>query len=459
MAYSSLQVIIMAAGLGKRMKSHLPKVLHPLAGRPLLTHILTTVRSLLPKRIVAVIGNDAKAVRETFSDQPDLIFVEQDPPRGTGDAARLALSATSGADVTLVINGDCPLIPPQTMVELVEHARQDRLAWLTARVSNPSGLGRVIRDQTGKVTAIVEEYDADDAQKKIDEINVGVLAAPTDKLARWVGQLGCDNAQREYYLTDVLAMAVRDGVAVEAVVAQHEDDTRGINDRAQLAEAERIVQRRRAQALMREGVTLADPARIDIRGKLTCGADVFIDVGCIFEGDVSLGNYVSVGAYCIVRDTTIGEHAEIKPFSYLDGAIVARAALIGPYARLRPGTNVDQEAHVGNFVELKATRLGARSKANHLAYLGDAVIGEDVNVGAGTITCNYDGENKYKTIIEDRAFIGSNSALIAPLTIGQDAVVGAGSTLSDDVEEKSLTFTRTRPIVKSGWQRLAKKKE
>lgn len=457
MALSSLQVVIMAAGQGKRMKSQLPKVLHPLAGQPLLAHTLTMVRDLSPQKIIVVIGSGASVVRETFADQHDLLFVEQNPPRGTGDAVRLALSACADAQTTLVINGDCPLIPATTARQLVNIAAQNKLAWLTVNIADPSGLGRIIRDDSGKVTAIVEERDANEKQKAIQEINVGILAAPTPLLKTWVNSLDCNNAQQEYYLTDILAKAIAEGVIVETITAAHEEDACGVNDRAQLAAVERIMQKRRAHQLMDDGVTIADPARIDIRGQLRCGRDVFIDVGCVFEGEVTLGDGVVVGAYCVIRETQIDKGVTIKPFSHLDGASIARDAVIGPYTRLRPGAVVGEEAHVGNFVELKATQLGARSKANHLAYLGDAMIGEDVNIGAGTITCNYDGVNKHKTNIEDRAFIGSNSALVAPLTVGHDATIGAGSALSEDVEASSLTFTRTRPIIKRHWRKSEKK--
>ncbi|MDR2710193.1 MAG: bifunctional UDP-N-acetylglucosamine diphosphorylase/glucosamine-1-phosphate N-acetyltransferase GlmU [Burkholderiales bacterium] len=444
----------MAAGQGKRMASRLPKVLHPLAGRPLLSHVLTTARSIAPQTVAVVVGKDSAAVREFFSASlPNLLFVEQSPPRGTGDAVRVALSALSApAEITLVMNGDCPLIASSSVRELCEAAKQGALAWLTTKTSSPQGLGRIVRDAKGKVLAIVEERDANDAQKSIDEINVGVLAAPTALLKRWVEQLTCNNAQGEYYLTDVLAMAVRENVPVETVQTD-EISARGINDRAQLADVERIVQRRQAQALMLQGVTLADPARFDLRGALRCGRDVRIDIGCVFEGEVVLGDEVEIGAHCVLRNVTLAEGVKVAPFSHLDGATVGEQALIGPYARLRPGAKIAERAHVGNFVEIKASTLGAGSKANHLSYLGDAEIGANVNIGAGTITCNYDGVNKHKTTIKDGAFIGSNTALVAPMTVGAGAVVGAGSTLSEDIEAQSLTFTRTRPIVKKNWPR------
>jgi len=441
------------------MVSRLPKVLHPLAGRPLLSHVLTTARSIAPQTVAVVVGHGATAVQEAFSQEADLVFVEQHPPRGTGDAVRVALTALSDADITLVMNGDCPLIAASSVRRLCDAAARGALVWLTVKTPSPQGLGRIVRDARGQVQAIVEERDADDAQKKIDEINVGVLAAPTALLKRWVGQLTCDNAQQEYYLTDVLAMAVREGVPVETVQADDERDTRGVNDRVQLAEVERIVQRRQAEALMRQGVTLADPARFDLRGTLHCGRDVSIDVGCVFEGEVTLGDDVVIGAHCVLRNVALAEGVKVAPFSHLDGANVGAQAVIGPYARLRPGAKLAERVHVGNFVEIKASTLGAGSKANHLSYLGDAEIGANVNIGAGTITCNYDGVNKYKTTIGDDAFIGSNTALVAPITVGQGATIGAGSTLSEDAEAQALTFTRTRPIIKKDWPRPAKKKE
>ncbi len=459
---SSIQVIVMAAGQGKRMVSRQPKVLHRLAGRPLLSHVLATARSVAPQKVAVVIGHGSAAVREVFAADDGLVFVEQQPPRGTGDAVRVALAALSlpnAAGLTLVMNGDCPLIAASSVRQLCDSAARGALTWLTVKTPLPQGLGRVVRDAHGRVRAIVEERDASDAQKKIDEINVGVLAAPTALLKRWVGQLTCDNAQQEYYLTDILAMAVRDGVPVETVQAEDERDTRGINDREQLAEVERIVQRRQAEALMRQGVTLADPARFDLRGTLHCGRDVGIDVGCLFEGEVMLGDGVEVGAYCVLRNVTLAEGVKVAPFSHLDGAEVGAQAMLGPYARLRPGAKLAEHTHVGNFVEIKASTLGAGSKANHLSYLGDAEIGANVNIGAGTITCNYDGANKHKTTIGDNAFIGSNTALVAPLTIGEGATIGAGSTLAEDAEAQALTFTRTRPIVKKNWPRPAKKKD
>jgi bifunctional UDP-N-acetylglucosamine pyrophosphorylase/glucosamine-1-phosphate N-acetyltransferase len=448
----------MAAGQGKRMVSRLPKVLHRLAGRPLLSHVLTTAHSVAPQTVAVVIGHGGAVVRETFAESVDTVFVEQHPPRGTGDAVRVALAALPDADLTLVMNGDCPLIAAPDVRRLCDAAAQDALVWLTVKTPSPQGLGRIVRDASGHVQAIVEERDADDAQKKIDEINVGVLAAPTALLKRWVGQLTCDNAQQEYYLTDILAMAVRENVPVETVQAEDERDTRGVNDRAQLAEVERIVQQRQADALMRQGVTLADPARFDLRGTLRCGRDVSIDIGCVFEGDVTLGNDVEIGAYCVLRNVTLADGVKVAPFSHLDGAEVGKQAVVGPFSRLRPGAKLAEQTHVGNFVEIKASTLGAGSKANHLSYLGDAEIGANVNIGAGTITCNYDGVSKYKTTIGDDAFIGSNTALVAPLTVGQGATICAGSTLSEDAEAQTLTFTRTRPIVKKNWPRPTKKR-
>ncbi|MDR2173488.1 MAG: bifunctional UDP-N-acetylglucosamine diphosphorylase/glucosamine-1-phosphate N-acetyltransferase GlmU [Burkholderiales bacterium] len=447
----------MAGGQGKRMVSRQPKAMHRLAGRPLLSHVLTTARSIAPQVMAVVVGKEGGAVREAFAEEKGLVFVEQHPPRGTGDAVRIALAALPDVELTLVMNGDCPLIAASSVQQLCDTAAQGALAWLVAKTSSPQGLGRIVRDANGNVRAIVEERDADDAQKNIDEINVGVLAAPTALLKRWVAQLTCDNAQQEYYLTDILSMAVHEGVPVEAV-STNEVSARGVNDRAQLADIERIVQQQQAAVLMQQGVTLADPARFDQRGILHCGRDVSIDVGCVFEGDVTLGDGVEIGAYCVLRNVSLADGVRIAPFSHLDGAEVGAHAVIGPYARLRPGAKLAEHTHVGNFVEIKASTLGAGSKANHLSYLGDADIGANVNIGAGTITCNYDGVHKHKTIIGDDAFIGSNTALVAPLTVGQSATIGAGSTLSEDAEACALTFTRTRPIVKKNWSRPVKKR-
>jgi len=453
---SPLNVAILAAGQGKRMHSALPKVLHPLAGRPLIAHVLAAARSLAPRAIAVVIGHGGDAVQAAIA-APDLRFVPQDPPRGTGDATRVALEALPADGVTLVTIGDIPLVPSAALAALVREAEAGKLAVLTAHVPDPSGLGRIVRDGAGRVRAIVEDKDASPAQRAIDEINTGVMAAPTALLRRWVAALKSDNAQNEYYLTDIIALAVADGMPVVAHVAADERDVRGINDRAQLAAVERIVQARQAEALMAAGTTLADPARIDIRGTLTCGRDVRIDIGCVFEGKVTLADGVSVGPYCVLRDVAVGAGTAISPYSHLDDATVGANCRIGPYARLRPGAALDADVHVGNFVEIKASKLGRGAKANHLAYIGDAQVGAHVNFGAGSITANYDGVNKHATIIGDNASIGSNCVLVAPVTIGEGATIGGGSTIAQDAPAGQLTVGRARQQTIEAWQRPAKK--
>jgi bifunctional UDP-N-acetylglucosamine pyrophosphorylase/glucosamine-1-phosphate N-acetyltransferase len=453
---SPLNVAILAAGQGKRMHSALPKVLHPLAGRPLIAHVLAAARALAPRAIVVVIGHGSDAVQAAV-DAPDLRFASQDPPRGTGDATRVALDALPADGVTLVTTGDVPLVPPAALAALVREAEAGKLAVLTARVPDPTGLGRILRDRSGALRAIVEHKDADAAQRSIDEINTGVMAAPTVLLRRWVAALKPDNAQNEYYLTDIIALAVADGTPVAAHIAADERDVRGINDRGQLAAVERIVQARAAAALMNAGTTLADPARIDIRGTLKCGRDVSIDVGCVFEGNVALADGVTVGPYCVLRNVVVGARTDIGAFSHLDNATVGAHCRIGPYARLRPGAALDEEVHVGNFVEIKASTLGRGTKANHLAYIGDSRVGAHVNFGAGSITANYDGVNKHATSIGDNASIGSNCVLVAPVTIGEGATIGGGSTIAQDAPAGKLTVARAKQQTIAAWQRPAKK--
>jgi bifunctional UDP-N-acetylglucosamine pyrophosphorylase/glucosamine-1-phosphate N-acetyltransferase len=453
---SPLNVAVLAAGQGKRMHSALPKVLHPLAGRPLIAHVLAAARALAPRAIVVVIGHGGDAVR-TAVHAPDLRFAVQDPPRGTGDATRVALDALPKDGVTLVTIGDVPLVPPAALAALVREAEAGKLAVLTARVPDPAGLGRIVRDGNGMLCAIVEHKDASPSKRAIDEINTGFMAAPTALLRRWVAALKPDHAQNEYYLTDIIALAVADGTPVAAHVAADERDVRGINDRAQLAAVERIVQARAAAALMAAGTTLADPARIDIRGTLVCGRDVSIDVGCVFEGEVTLADGVTVGPYCVLRDVAIGEGTAIAAFSHLESATVGARCRIGPYARLRPGAALEEDVHVGNFVEVKASTLGRGAKANHLAYIGDSRVGARVNFGAGSITANYDGVNKHATTIGDNASIGSNCVLVAPVTIGEGATIGGGSTITQDAPAGQLTVARARQQTIAAWQRPVKK--
>jgi bifunctional UDP-N-acetylglucosamine pyrophosphorylase/glucosamine-1-phosphate N-acetyltransferase len=448
----------MAAGQGKRMHSALPKVLHPLAGRPLVAHVLAAARALSPRALAVVVGHGGAAVAQALA-APDLTFVTQDPPRGTGDAVRVALAAVPGDGVTVVVNGDCPLLPAATLAAVADVAAAGRLALLTARVSDPAGLGRIVRDATGAVRAIVEDKDAKPVEAAINEIYTGVLAAPTALLRAWAAALRNDNAQGEFYLTDVVAMAVAAGVPVVAHLAAREEDVRGVNDRGQLAALERIVQRRQADALLAAGTWIADPDRFDLRGTLGCGRDVRIDVGCVLEGDVSLGDDVSVGAHCVLKNVTVGVGTTIAPFSHLEAATVGANCRIGPYARLRPDTALADDVHIGNFVEVKASALGRGAKANHLAYIGDAVVGSGVNYGAGSITANYDGANKHRTVIGDGASIGSNCVLVAPVTVGKGATIGAGSVIAKEAPPDVLTVARAKQVSVPGWKRPVKVKK
>ncbi|MEO8847201.1 MAG: bifunctional UDP-N-acetylglucosamine diphosphorylase/glucosamine-1-phosphate N-acetyltransferase GlmU [Casimicrobiaceae bacterium] len=457
MSNSPLQFVILAAGQGKRMRSALPKMLHPLAGIPLVEHVIGAARASAPTAIALVIGHGAEQVRATLAHQP-LTFVLQDPPRGTGDAVRAALDRLPHDGVTVVANGDCPLIGAATFNALAAEAAHGRLALLTARVADPRGLGRVTRSEDGRVRAIVEDRDASAAERAIDEIYTGALAAPSALLAAWVAKLEPHNAQGEFYLTDIVAMALADGVAVRALPAADADDALGVNDRAQLAGVERIVQRRRAAALMGGGTTIADPARIDVRGTLTAAPDTSIDVGCVFEGNVSLAAGVHVGPYCVLRNTQVDAGTRIEAFSHLDGATIGAGARIGPYARLRPGAVLAGDVHIGNFVEVKAATIGARSKANHLAYIGDASVGTDVNFGAGSITANYDGANKHHTQIGDNVHVGSNCVLVAPIDIGPGATIGGGSTVTKSAPANELTLARTKQVSLPGWKRARKAK-
>lgn len=455
---AELNVAILAAGEGKRMHSALPKVLHPLAGKPLASHVVATMRRLAPRAIAVVTGFGAQAVEAALA-APDLVFVRQDPPLGTGDAARVALATLPSDGVTLVGLGDVPLVPEDALAQLVALAGDGGIGLLTARPRDPSGLGRVLRSADGGVRAIVEERDATDAERAVDEINTGFIAAPTARLAQWMARLTPHNAQREYYLTDVVAMAVAEGVKVTAYLVADEATVAGVNDRAQLAALERIVQRRCAHALMVAGTSIADPDRIDVRGSLTCGRDVTIDVGCVFEGDVRLDDGAFVGPHCVLRDVAVGAGTRIEAFSHLDSAAIGRNCRIGPYARLRPATTLADDVHIGNFVEVKASTLGAGSKANHLAYLGDADVGSRVNYGAGSIIANYDGANKHRSVIGDDVHVGSNCLLIAPIEVGAGATIGGGSTVVNEVPAHHLTVARARQVVIDDWQRPRKNGE
>ena len=452
-----MNIVILAAGMGKRMQSALPKVLHPLAGKSLLGHVIDTARTLTPTGLCVIYGHGGEAVPSAFAGD-GLTFAKQEPQLGTGHAVMQALPYLDDAVPTLILYGDVPLTRTASLQRLVGRAGSDKLGILTIEMDDPTGYGRIVRED-GKIVRIVEQKDASATEKAIREINTGIIVAPTAKLRQWLATLSNNNAQGEYYLTDIIARAVADGVEV---VSAHPDDlaeTLGVNSKVQLAELERLHQRRVANALLEQGVTLLDPARLDVRGSLVCGRDVSIDVNCVFEGTVTLEDGVSIGANCVIKDARIGKQAQIKPFTHIDDAAVGPASQIGPYARLRPGTVLGEDVHIGNFVEVKNSNIAAHSKANHLAYVGDADIGSKVNVGAGVITCNYDGANKFRTVIEDEVFIGSDTQLVAPVRVGKGATIGAGTTLTKDAPADQLTLSRARQMSLPGWQRPVKIKK
>jgi bifunctional UDP-N-acetylglucosamine pyrophosphorylase/glucosamine-1-phosphate N-acetyltransferase len=449
-----LNIVILAAGKGTRMHSDTPKVLHALAGAPLLQHVMDTAIELEPTRTCVVYGHGGEAVPQAMVYYA-ASFVIQEPQLGTGHAVQQAMPHLQDDSLTLVLYGDVPLIQSSTLKQLLQSP--DKLSLLTLRMDNPAGYGRIVRDDAGRVISIVEEKDATAAQRAICEVNTGILSAPTNLLRNWLKNLGNNNAQGEYYLTDIVAMAVTQGIEVSTSQPAHAWEVMGVNSKIQLAELERIWQNEQALRLLKQGVTLADPARIDIRGKLTCGRDVEIDVGCIFEGEVHLGSKVKVGAYTVIRHSKIEAGTHIAPYSHIDTAQIGDNCRIGPYARIRPGTQLHKDVHVGNFVEIKNSEIKTGSKANHLSYIGDSTVGSRVNVGAGTITCNYDGVNKHRTVIEDDVFIGSDTQLIAPVTIKRGSTIGAGSTITRDTTENTLTLSRSKQLTVAGWQRPAKK--
>jgi bifunctional UDP-N-acetylglucosamine pyrophosphorylase/glucosamine-1-phosphate N-acetyltransferase len=452
-----MNVVILAAGMGKRMQSGLPKVLHALAGKPLLLHVIDTARSLSPQRCCVVYGHGGNLVPQQLA-ADDLHFALQEPQLGTGHAVSQALPFLDDTQPTLVLYGDVPLTTSATLQKLVAAAGKDKLAVLTVDLDDPTGYGRIVREQN-KIVRIVEQKDANETERQIHEVNTGILIAPTTHLNRWLANLSNNNAQGEYYLTDIVSSAVADGVTVTSSQPAHAWETLGVNSKVQLAELERIHQHNIAHALLEQGVTLMDPARIDVRGELQCGRDVVIDVGCVFEGKVELEDGVTISANCVIKNTRIAKGALIKAFCYIEDSAIGEAAEVGPYARLRPGTTLADHVHIGNFVEVKNSQFGSKSKANHLAYIGDATVGERVNIGAGTITCNYDGANKHRTIIEDDAFIGSDSQLVAPVTVGKGATLGAGTTLTKDAPANSLTVSRSKQLSIADWQRPVKQKK
>ena len=458
----------MAAGKGTRMKSALPKVLHRLAGRPLLQHVLEaagTLAARTPVQTVVITGHGADEVEAACTRWAQagtaavaaVAFARQMPQLGTGHAVQQAVPKLQpGHETTLVLNGDVPLIRSGTAEALARASEGGALALLTIELPDATGYGRIVRAADGTVQAIVEHKDASEAQRAIREVYTGMMAAPTALLSRWVSALKNENVQREYYLTDVVAMAVAEGVPVRAVPAADETEVLGVNSPVQLADLERRFQRQQAEALMEAGVRLADPSRFDLRGRLHCGADVEIDVGCVFEGEVHIGDGARIGAHCVLRDAHIEAGAVIHPFTHIEGARVGPGALVGPYARLRPGAELGPEVHIGNFVEVKNSTLAAGAKANHLAYLGDATVGARVNYGAGSITANYDGANKHRTVIEDDVHVGSNCVLVAPVRLGAGATIGGGSTVGKDAPAGQLTVARARQVSLPGWQRPKK---
>ncbi|QJD99998.1 bifunctional UDP-N-acetylglucosamine diphosphorylase/glucosamine-1-phosphate N-acetyltransferase GlmU [Massilia forsythiae] len=459
-----MNVVILAAGMGKRMQSALPKVLHPLAGKPLLQHVIHTARSLGPGKLCVIYGHGGAAVPSAVhawgieeGDAPVDTALQQ-PQLGTGHAVMQALPLIDPQAPTLVLYGDVPLTTSASLQRLVEAAGDDKLAILTVEQDNPFGLGRIVREN-GHIVRIVEEKDANETERAIKEINSGIMVIPTRYLAGWLNALQNNNAQGEYYLTDIVAQAVAHGVPVVSAQPGAEWEVAGVNSKVQLAELERRHQLNIANTLLERGVTLLDPARIDVRGELVCGRDVSIDVGCVFEGRVELGDGVTVGANCVLVDSVVGSGTQVKPFCHLEGASVGAQSAIGPYARLRPGAQLGQDVHIGNFVEVKNSTIADHSKANHLAYVGDADVGSRVNIGAGVITCNYDGANKFRTTIEDDAFIGSDSQLVAPVTVGKGATLGAGTTLTKDAPAGKLTVSRPKQLTIENWQRPVKTKK
>ena len=451
-----LSVVILAAGKGTRMYSDLPKVLHPIAGKPMVKHVIDTVKQLNARQINLIYGHGADLLKERLADEP-VNWVFQAEQLGTGHAMQQAAPFFADDENIMMLYGDTPLIQQSTLERLIAQKPENGIALLTVKLENPTGYGRIIREN-GSVVAIVEQKDASAEQLKIQEINTGVMVASGASFKKWLGNLNNNNAQGEYYITDVIAMANEDGFQVQAVQADEFMEVEGVNNRLQLAALERFYQKKQAEKLLLAGVTLIDPSRFDVRGTVEHGKDVSIDVNVILEGNVKLGNNVKIGAGCVLKNVTVGDNVEIKPYSVLEDAVIGEKSAIGPFSRLRPGTQLAEGTHVGNFVEIKNAQVGKGSKVNHLTYVGDAEVGSNVNIGAGVITCNYDGANKFKTIIGDDVFVGSDSQLVAPVEIANGATIGAGSTITKNVAEGELVITRVAQKHIQGWQRPAKKK-
>ena len=451
-----LSVVILAAGKGTRMYSDLPKVLHPIAGKPMVKHVIDTVKQLNARQINLIYGHGADLLKERLADEP-VNWVFQAEQLGTGHAMQQAAPFFADDENIMMLYGDTPLIQQSTLERLIAQKPENGIALLTVKLDNPTGYGRIIREN-GSVVAIVEQKDASAEQLKIQEINTGVMVASGASFKKWLGNLNNNNAQGEYYITDVIAMANEDGFQVQAVQADEFMEVEGVNNRLQLAALERFYQKKQAEKLLLAGVTLIDPSRFDVRGTVEHGKDVSIDVNVILEGNVKLGNNVKIGAGCVLKNVTVGDNVEIKPYSVLEDAVIGEKSAIGPFSRLRPGTQLAEGAHVGNFVEIKNAQVGKGSKVNHLTYVGDAEVGSNVNIGAGVITCNYDGANKFKTIIGDDVFVGSDSQLVAPVEIANGATIGAGSTITKNVAEGELVITRVAQKHIQGWQRPTKKK-
>jgi len=450
-----LSIIILAAGQGTRMRSSLPKVLHPLGGKPLLQHVLDTAHQFAAADVHVVIGHGADQVREHFA-RSDVDWVIQAQQLGTGHAVAQVMPRVARDNTVLIMYGDVPLVRKQTLDELQKVALGDAVGLLTACLEDPSGYGRVLRDEHGAIRGIVEEKDASAEQRRICEINTGFIAAPAARLHDWVAALENDNAQGEYYLTDVISLAVHDGIMVQGIATNDPDETLGVNDRIQLARLERDYQHRQATACMQAGVTLIDPARFDLRGSLNAGSDVVIDVNAVLEGEISLGDRVSIGPNVVIRNATIAADVSILANCVIEDAVIGPGSRIGPFARIRPETRLAENTHIGNFVEIKKSDVGSGSKINHLSYVGDTTVGQNVNIGAGTITCNYDGANKHRTVIGDNVFIGSDTQLVAPVEVKSGATIGAGSTITRDAPADQLTLSRVPQTTRPGWKRPVK---